>query len=327
MDNDDDAAWRHVQRLEFLLRNADDLDEVARGVLTHLLDLPGVIRVGLALTEGAGRRLRFAASEDVHEAELPWCLIDAYDDVPLTAVTRTGKAVLGTLDQLDSRFPDVVAHQREAGTCALAAVPLPGVGSAIGGLVLFYETEQPFDAAQRRLLQAAARRTADAVRRIATLAAAGRQGRTPEESTGRSGHHARVELEGDPRAAGATRRFLREHLEHWGVDDDTIESAQLCASELVNNVIMHARSAFELNAHLEDRALTVTVRDLGGGAPGEARPHAPVVDEDAMRVFGRGLTLVDAIADRWGSEADAYGTIAWFVLELGNGSRSSAQTG
>ncbi len=113
----------------------------------------------------------------------------------------------------------------------------------------------------------------------------------------------------------------------WGIGDDPIDNAELLASELVNNVIMHAQSAFQLNVHLEEGVLTVTVRDVGVGAPGPDVAHAPVIDDDTMRVFGRGLTLIDAIADRWGSDRDASGTIAWFVLELANGSRSPAQTG
>ena len=319
-----------MHRLEFLLRNAASIDEVARDVLTHLVELPGVTRVGMGLTEGAGRRLRFVASDRVGEAELPWCHIDAYDDVPLTTVTRTGDDVLGTLDQLESRFPDVVAHQREAGTCAIATVPLPGVGSTVGGLIVFFDSEQPFDEPQRRLLHAAARRTADAVRQVSTVSGASLVDPPPGESEdedGREGRHGRIELEGDPRAAGAVRRFLREQLDSWDVDDDTIDSAELLASELVNNVIMHARSAFQLNVHLEGRSLTVTVRDVGRGSPPAGDHHSPVRDDDSMRVFGRGLTLIDAIADRWGSDRDASGTIAWFVLEPENGSRSPAQTG
>ena len=324
------SDWQHVHRLEFLLRNAGSLDEVARDVLTHLAELPGVTRVGLGLTEGAGRRLRFVASDRVDEAELPWCHIDAYDDVPLTDVTRTGEDVLGTLDELQDRFPDVIAKQREAGTCAIATVPLPGVGSPVGGLILFFDSEQPFDEPQRRLLHAAARRTADAVRKVSTVSGASLVDPPPGESEDEGGHegrHGRIELEGDPRAAGAVRRFLREQLGSWDVDDDTIDNAELLASELVNNVIMHARSAFQLNVHLEERALTVTVRDVGRGSPPAGDHHSPVQDDDSMRVFGRGLTLIDAIADRWGSDRDVSGTIAWFVLELENGCRSPAQTG
>ena len=34
-------------------------------------------------------------------------------------------------------------------------------------------------------------------------------------------------------------------------------------------------------------------------------------------VAGRGLTLVDALADRWGTERNEVGTTAWFVLRPG----------
>lgn len=308
-----------------MLHDATSIDQVARDVVIHLLDLPDVTRVGFGLTEGAGRRIRFIASDDADQAELPWCHIDAYDDVPLTTVTRTGQDVLGSLDRLEGRFPGVVAQQRKAGTRAIATVPLPGVGSPVGGLVVFYDAEQLFDDDQRHLLHLAARRAADAVRRVSTVAGASLVDPQPDEGD-QAGHHGRIELEGDPRAASAARRFLREQLGTWGVDGDTVDNAELCASELVNNVIMHARTAFQLNVHLEESVLTVTVRDVGVGRK-VWQPHLPVIDEDTLRVFGRGLTLIDAIADRWGSDQDSSGTIAWFVLELAHDTHSPARTG
>ncbi len=33
-------------------------------------------------------------------------------------------------------------------------------------------------------------------------------------------------------------------------------------------------------------------------------------------MHGRGLLLVEALADRWGSERDAVGTTVWFSLDL-----------
>lgn len=315
-----------MHRLEPLLRSATSIDGVARCALTHLVQLPHVVRVGIAITEGAGRRLRFLTSDSIAESALTWCHIDAYDDVPLTAVVRTGEDVLGTLDQLQSRYPDVVARQREAGTCAIGAVSLPGVGSSNGGVIFFFDSEQLFDERQRRMLHAAARHVADAVRQVSIVAGASLVGPSSTESD-RGGLRGRIELEGEPRAAGAVRRFLREQLDSWGVVDDTIDSAALCASELVNNVVMHARSPFRLDVHLEAGVLTVTVRDVGVGPDDDEEAHAPVPEDDTMRVFGRGLTLVDAIADRWGSNRDGSGTIAWFVLGLTNGSRSPARTG
>ena len=57
-----------------------------------------------------------------------------------------------------------------------------------------------------------------------------------------------------------------------------VDIAQLCLSELVTNVVMHARTSSELTLHLEDDVLTVVVRDLGGssrsGDPGATIPRA-----------------------------------------------------
>ena len=318
-------AWaesEHVPRLEFVLHNARDVDAVARGALGHLVGLPDVTRVGVALTEGAGRRLRFVASDSVTDSDLPWCNIDAYDDVPLTAVTRTGEPVVGNLDQLEQRFPGVVAHQRRAGTHAIAAMPLPGIGPPMGGLVVFFDADQQFTETQRRVLDAAARRTAEAVRRVR----AGALGTGPTvggPSLG-DGHRAELELDGDPRSAGAARRFLRERLAEWGIDDESVDTAELCLSELVNNVIMHAHASAELTVHVQEGRLSVVVRDRGGALPGT--PPSPDPDADPMRVSGRGLTMVDALANRWGTERDAVGTTAWFVLDLA-ASKGTQQTG
>ena len=246
-------------------------------------------------------------------ADLEWCHIDAYDDVPLTSVVRTGEPIFGDLDELEPRFAEVVARQREERTVALAAVPLPGLLSPVGGILLCYGSDQPFTVAGRAALEVLAERIADAVRRV-------RAGEpletapTRESATGAtSGHRAEVQLDSDPRSAGAARRFLRRELEAWGVGDDTIESAQLCLSELVTNVVIHAHSGAELTVRIEHDQLVVVVRDLGGEA-GAAAPALPTAEE--LAVFGRGLMLVEALADRWGSERDARGTTAWFAHDL-----------
>ena len=82
--------------------------------------------------------------------------------------------------------------------------------------------------------------------------------------------------------------------------------------------------------HLEEDVLTVVLSDRGGsqGAHTTARP-SPVTDQDELVVAGRGLLLVDALTDRWGTERDAVGTTAWFVIEVGDDldADGSAQTG
>ena len=287
---------------------ASGIDDIAASLLTDLAALPGVSRVGFALSEGGGRRLRFTASDRSAGRSVDWCHIDAYDDVPLTSVVRSGEPVMGDRASFDQRFDTFVSAQ-PADVRALAAVPLPGVGSPIGGLIVYLDEEWRFDESQRRLLEATARRAADAVRRIRV---GGRSLHEDDPGPADDGAFAaRIVLEDHPRAARTARLFLREFLERAGARPEVAGTAELCLSELVTNAIVHAGGRCELRATL-DSVLTVSVRDRGGEAP----DAAPDPDPDPLRVHGRGLQLVEALSDRWGSERDAIGTIVWFSLDL-----------
>jgi anti-sigma regulatory factor (Ser/Thr protein kinase) len=325
-DRDDTAALpsatrARLSRLELALRDAVDVNQATRLLLDELGSVPHVRRVGLALTEGAGRRLRFTANDSGEDSgsDPSWCHIDAYDDVPLTTVARTGESVVGSLAEVAERYPSLAAHEERHDARALMTVPLPGVGSPMGGLVVYFDDDAALSPATRTLLEAAARRVSDAVRRVRVTGGRGADDPAPEQIIpGAGGERAELALESDARSAGHARHFLRDQLATWKVDPDVVDGAQLCLSELVTNAIMHAGTTSELMVHLEDGVLTVVVRDVGATArPGVPATYLPVPeDDDPLRVFGRGLTLVDAIADRWGSEQDAYGTTAWFALEL-----------
>jgi anti-sigma regulatory factor (Ser/Thr protein kinase) len=314
---DPQAPLGHLSRLGFALVGASQLDEVATSLLTDLAALPAVRRVGFALTEGGGRRLRFTSSDRLSGGAVDWCHIDAYDDVPLTRVVRTGETVMGDLASLDVRYHEFVAGQPDE-VQAVAAVPLPGTGSPIGGLIVYLEEEWQFGDVQRQLLEATARRVADAVRRIRAGDDAPDESDTDEPDTRTD----RIALEGDPRAAGAARRFLRDFLAGAGVSDDLAATAELCLSELVTNAIVHTGSRFEIRATLDEH-LTVSVKDRGRAA---ADP-ALVTDSDPLRVHGRGLQLVDALADRWGSDRDAVGSNVWFSLELDAEPQGASEAG
>ncbi|WP_197025874.1 ATP-binding protein [Nocardioides sp. URHA0020] len=300
------------------LAAAADIDTVARALVRELLTLPDVHRVGIALVEGGGRRLRFLPASSA-EPPAEWCHIDAYDDVPLTGVVRTGALVYGDLGSFEGRYAGLVSRQRDAGTQALAAIPLPGVTAPLGGLLLYYDRPQIFAESQCDLLVALASRGADAVRRVRArgVAASASAVAVPSDTSSRT---ASLALDDDPRAVGLARRFLRQTLTAWGLADDPIETAQLCLSELVTNAVIHADATSDLTVALGDGLLTVAVRDHGGAGPETAEV---VEDEDPLRVFGRGLVLVEALSDSWGSVRDAVGTSSWFVLDLTDDARSA----
>jgi anti-sigma regulatory factor (Ser/Thr protein kinase) len=114
-----------------------------------------------------------------------------------------------------------------------------------------------------------------------------------------------VDLEPTPAAPRAARAFLADHLDR--VDPDSAYAAALCASELVTNGVLHARTPIVLGVTLGDERLLVTVADRAGGTP-----QTPPPDDD--RPSGRGLLLVDALADEWGVAEVADGKTVWFTV-------------
>jgi anti-sigma regulatory factor (Ser/Thr protein kinase) len=99
----------------------------------------------------------------------------------------------------------------------------------------------------------------------------------------------------EPETAEKARRLARLAVTGWELGDDAAEIAALVLSELVANAVRHTRS----------RLLLVLVE-----RPTPDRVRVAVVDRDAYRlpalraadvdsINGRGLALVDALADRW----------------------------
>ncbi len=114
------------------------------------------------------------------------------------------------------------------------------------------------------------------------------------------------EMESDPRAAGAARRFVRDRLTAWRCDS-RVDDAVLVASELVGNAVPHARTAIQLRLLCVDSRVRVEVND--------ADPRVPILSSrpaDATR--GRGLALVDALAAAWGVEPRPEGKVVWAEL-------------
>jgi anti-sigma regulatory factor (Ser/Thr protein kinase) len=319
-DRDPGASSGVLARLDQALgeaTDAGDVDDVVRALLEDLAAVPGVCRVGLALTEGGGRRLRFTAAPDGKGPlpdELDWCHIDAYDDVPLTEVVRTGRAVHAELGTLEERWPWLVERERERGGAVLAVVPLPGTGSPIGGLMLVLETTPERGGVRAELLEAAARRTAEAVadvraRRSRDLAEELAETEAAAEPGART---ASLRLAPEPTAPRRARAFLSAELQAWGVEEEIVETAQLCLSEVVTNAVNHAHTVADVRLSLLEGVLTVLVRDRGE----QGEVLEPTREEDPLAVYGRGLMLVEALTDRWGSERDVGGTTVWFALDV-----------
>lgn len=124
---------------------------------------------------------------------------------------------------------------------------------------------------------------------------------TPPESV------ATWQLPEDPRAAGVARRHVRDQLAAWRLEELTM-TTELVVSELVANVVRHARGPYRLRL-LRSRSLVCEVFDASLTTPRPRR--ASWTDEG-----GRGLQLVAALCDRWGTRNVATGKVIWTEQSL-----------
>lgn len=162
------AGLVHLQRLASALGDAVTPDDVARSALAAAVEMTGVVRAGLAVSRAAGRELDFVATDDdaVSGARVRWCQIDGLADVPLAHAVRNASPVLvGSLDELQARFGHMVERQRGLGTRAMAAFPLVTGERAIGGLLVSFGDDQPFDAHAVAFWDAFAAQVTQALRR------------------------------------------------------------------------------------------------------------------------------------------------------------------
>ncbi|RDG38666.1 ATP-binding protein [Streptomyces corynorhini] len=110
----------------------------------------------------------------------------------------------------------------------------------------------------------------------------------------------------------AARQHVESLLTEWKLDA-LIETAALITSEFTTNVVQHARGAgefFELGVRRRDGVLVVEVSDsFQWRMPALCRPAA----ED---LGGRGLLLVDALADTWGVRPRDPGKTVWAQLRI-----------
>lgn len=146
-----------------------------------------------------------------------------------------------------------------------------------------------------------------------------------------------VELPGAARSAGDARAFVADQCRVWKLDA-ILDDVTLPVSELVTNAVIHARTPLNVTVSLTSSFIEVSVRDRNPRPP-VARPvrldlsadieiaAARVADlpedlrDPALHVgdagsiaAGRGLLIVDAIADEWGVVQLSRGKEVWFRL-------------
>jgi anti-sigma regulatory factor (Ser/Thr protein kinase) len=120
----------------------------------------------------------------------------------------------------------------------------------------------------------------------------------------------REELPRAVEAPGHARRLLAA----WAGDElapDELDRAKLVCSELVNNAILHGTGKVELRLDLDEDRLLIEIIDEGQGFEHVVR-EVPFEE-----LSGRGLSIVEAEASRWGVHEGT--THVWAELDRAPG--------
>ncbi|AYG81831.1 Phosphoserine phosphatase RsbU [Streptomyces hundungensis] len=136
---------------------------------------------------------------------------------------------------------------------------------------------------------------------------AGRPGAAPPAAVRRT---ALTVAQAEPEQIAGARRQLRELLHDWA-DEDQVDSAVLMISEMITNVLVHtdgdALLVAEARGPLGTRRLRVEVADASDELPHRRRPGE-------LASSGRGLILMEMLADAWGVDPRGDGKSIWFEL-------------
>jgi anti-sigma regulatory factor (Ser/Thr protein kinase) len=106
---------------------------------------------------------------------------------------------------------------------------------------------------------------------------------------------------------GAARRFVVNALRDWGHDGTLLSDTELVLSELVTNAVIHAGSMVSVSVRPANAGVHLRVYDTSLVEPWLRSP-------EPMQPGGRGMHVVDALANRWGVEATTKGKTVWAEL-------------
>lgn len=126
-----------------------------------------------------------------------------------------------------------------------------------------------------------------------------------------------IDLEADSSEVARARRFCVDLMTTWGTNEIVVDTVELLVSEVVTNAVLHARTACHL-----------TIERVLAGADGKVRgpnrvrvevsdgdPTLPMSKHyDLEAGSGRGLHLIEALSDGFGTEPGPNGKRVWFEV-------------
>jgi phosphoserine phosphatase RsbU/P len=136
-----------------------------------------------------------------------------------------------------------------------------------------------------------------------------------------------AELGGGPTSSAAARHLVSEALDRWELPS-LKDDAELLTGELVNNAIGHAATDLALVVAVAEGILEVGVTDSDPDSTSFVKPKFERMDfavrEEVLAEGGRGLLLVDLLADEWGVARLEHGKQVWFRLSTNEWAYNSA---
>jgi anti-sigma regulatory factor (Ser/Thr protein kinase) len=115
-------------------------------------------------------------------------------------------------------------------------------------------------------------------------------------------------IRNSPAAPGIARRYVGESLA--GAPREVVDIAELMVSELATNCVRYVGSDFTVTIERTPQRVRVDVADGG-------RDGVEMQDPTPAEPTGRGLRIVDELADAWGVDvASGDGKSVWFTLDL-----------
>lgn len=150
---------------------------------------------------------------------------------------------------------------------------------------------------------------------------------------------AAVGLEPTPQAAAAARSFVVRTLSRWH-SQAAADEASLAVSELVTNAVLYAQTPIEVSLTVISGCIEISVRDRDPRTPVlrpvrldllrdldsiptislnrhlDDRGQSPSVGPSGSVYGGRGLQIIDALADEWGVAERADGKEVWLTIPV-----------
>jgi len=128
-----------------------------------------------------------------------------------------------------------------------------------------------------------------------------------------------TQIPATPAAPQLIRGWLRTTLATWQLDGFG-EVTELLATELVSNVVKHVGRPMTVRIMRQQGSIRVEIDDPGDDVPVLEHP-------DSRTEHGRGVLVVDALADEWGTKVHPDGgKTVWFELDVATGHAEAHDT-